>query len=51
MTHSAMCNIVWFRQDNPTRRPDGVPGIIGKLLLLSYKNDFLGFECNMLYGN
>ena len=28
VTHSAACNIVWFRQDNPTRRPDGVPGVI-----------------------
>ena len=28
VTHSAMCNIVWFRWDNPTRRPDGVPGIV-----------------------
>ena len=28
MTHSAMCNIVWFCQDNPTRCPVGVPGIV-----------------------
>ena len=26
--HSAMCNIVWFHRDNPTRRRDGVPDII-----------------------
>ena len=28
MTPSATCNIVWIRQDNPNRRPVGVPGMV-----------------------
>ena len=28
MTHSAMCNIVWFHQDSPTRHPVGVPCMV-----------------------
>ena len=28
VTHSDTCSIVWFRQDNPTRRPVGVPGMV-----------------------
>ena len=28
MTHSAMCNIVWFHQDSHTRHPVGVPGMV-----------------------
>ena len=28
MMHSAMCYIDWFCQDNPTRRPVRVPGIV-----------------------
>ena len=30
MMHSATLNIVWFRQESPTRRPDGVPGMVEK---------------------
>ena len=28
VTYSATFHIVWFRQDNPTIHPDGVPGIV-----------------------
>ena len=28
VTHSSMCKIVWVRQDNPTRHPDSVQGIV-----------------------
>ena len=28
VTYSATFNIVWFRRDNPTMHPDGVPGIV-----------------------
>ena len=34
MTYSVMCNKVWFRQDNPTRCPDGVPVIVDMILLV-----------------